>query len=249
MSRIPRTNAGLKKIDLEDITIKKNSRKKFTNIEELADSISYTKQLIEPIVVEPNPDGGYFLTAGERRYKAHQLLVKRGEPFNQISAVVMTGNRSIIQLVENVNRENLTAEETENALQELIDSGMTQTEISQRTGKRLSWVSDILAAGKARDKAESAGVSTEGMSSSAMSTLRGEPPEVIQEVQEAGGSVKEAVRVKKYRKLKTTPPGPPKDQKHQAFYEGQIMYDDQGRKIAVVLSADGETGTVKEIKG
>lgn len=238
-------NSGLLKIDINDIEVKSNSRKDFTNIDELAGSIERDGQ-ISPIAVSKNASGTYDLIAGERRLRAHRKLVEQGKPYNQIEAVIKNGDAYILQLTENINRENLTAIELEAALKELIDQGMSKKEVSERLNKRLSWVCDILAADKTRTEAEAAGVDTSNMSSSALSQARGLPPEEIQKISDNGGSVKESTRVKKeYKKAKA--PEPPEDQKPQSFWEGQPLFDEIGRKIAVVVFPDGEKATIKEI--
>lgn len=81
-------------------------RKKFRNLEELAESIRELG-VIEPLVVHEEPDGRYRLIVGERRYRAAPIagktevpvVIKRGLSEEQIRA---------IQVAENNERDDLT---------------------------------------------------------------------------------------------------------------------------------------------
>jgi ParB family transcriptional regulator, chromosome partitioning protein len=70
-------------------------------IQELADSIKQ-RGLLQPIVVQKNPEGeGYIIVAGERRYRAYQLLSEESIP-----AILATGHPDELTLIENIQREN-----------------------------------------------------------------------------------------------------------------------------------------------
>lgn len=186
---------SIRKIDLSLIHITDNIRKKYDKdyIERLAKSIK-RDGLLQPIGVVENEDGTYNMLYGFCRYKAHELLVEKGEPFNQIPAVITTGDPIIIQLIENIHRKNLTPEEYENALQMLIDKGMSQKEISERLNIRITRISDALAARKERLKLQEKGIDTSEVSTSAIAQVRGVPEEkkaeVVEKSKEKGGTVK-----------------------------------------------------------
>lgn len=173
----------VRKIDLMEITLKDNIRVNYIEIEELAASIERDGQL-QPVVISPD----FELIAGYRRFHAHKFLVDQGKPFNQIEAIIRTGDAYILQLTENIHRDNLKPAELEKALKKMIETGLTQTEIANRLNKRLSWVSDCLASGKVREK-----VGTD-MSTTALSQARSVPEEklaeVITEAKKNGGTVK-----------------------------------------------------------
>lgn len=220
---------GLIKKDLSDIIVdpSENARKDYTNIDELAAAIERRGELIQPIVIDKDNN----LIAGFRRFKAHQLLVDQGKPFNQIECIIRTGDREILNLEENIHRENLSAPELEAALQKMIDSGMTQKEVAQRLNKRETWVSDSLAAGKTREKAEAAGADTEGLSSSALSVLRNVPeknlPEAVKETKKNGGTVKAA----KAQREKLLVP----EEKPWPMNIGDAVYDAEGRQVGEII--------------
>ena len=75
-----------------------------TKLRELAASIE-RQGLLQPIIVQKRAagEGGYLLVAGERRFRAHQLLEKVTIP-----AILTEGNPDEIALIENIQREDLT---------------------------------------------------------------------------------------------------------------------------------------------
>lgn len=93
-------------LPLDQIYTTVQVRKKFRNLEELAESIRELG-IIEPLVVHEEPDGRFRLIVGERRYRAAPIagktdvpvVVKRGLSEEQIRA---------IQVAENNERDDLT---------------------------------------------------------------------------------------------------------------------------------------------
>lgn len=78
-------------------------RKSFddASIAELAQSIT-TNGLLQPINVQTNPKGGWFIVSGERRVRAHRLLKK-----TEIDAIPTEGDLEVLALIENLQREDL----------------------------------------------------------------------------------------------------------------------------------------------
>lgn len=188
------TNAVAMLIPLDRIKENSNVRLDYdqSEIESLASSIEQYGQL-QPIGVKPADENGYFeLIFGYRRHRAYEYLVSQGKPFTQVKAVFATGNTLILQLVENIQRSDLSSEEKEVALREMAET-MSYTEIAAALNKSKQWVSDLFAGVKVRENADSNGVNTEGMSTKALSVARSVPAEglanVINEAQKNGGSV------------------------------------------------------------
>lgn len=110
---------------------------------ELADSIA-ARGLVQPILVRPAPDGnGWQLVAGERRWRASQRA-----GLHQIPAIVRELDDSdtfTIALIENIQRQDLTAIEEAQAYARLRDQlGHGQDAIAQMTGKSRSHIANIL---------------------------------------------------------------------------------------------------------
>ena len=98
--------------------------------------------LLQPILVRKDGEQ-YELIAGERRLKAFTALGK-----TTIPAIVMDlpDNKMLqVALIENIQRENLTAIEEARAYQDMIQlEGLTQEELSKRVGKNRSTVANTL---------------------------------------------------------------------------------------------------------
>ncbi len=110
-------------------------RRKFGEAElaELADSIK-VHGVIVPLVVRPRREGGYFLIAGERRWRAAQRAGLHDVPV----VVQEVDSRAAFEraLVENVQRSDLGPLEEATAFQRLIDEfGLTQDQVAERIGK------------------------------------------------------------------------------------------------------------------
>lgn len=119
----------------EDIKTSQNTNRKNFETQELkllADSIA-TNGIIEPLAVRKSYDGKYEIVAGERRFRAAQMVGLR-----RIPCVVHTAdekNAAILSLVENFQRKDLNIFEQAGAIEKLIKQyGLSQMEISLRLG-------------------------------------------------------------------------------------------------------------------
>ena len=109
---------------------------------ELADSIREFG-VIQPLVVRPIGDDRYELIAGERRLKAAQLAKLKSVPV--VIRVADSQTSLEIALIENVQREDITAIECAHAYRKLADEfGMSQEKIAQRIGKSRAAVTNTL---------------------------------------------------------------------------------------------------------
>lgn len=119
-------------------------RRKFDDAKlgELADSIK-VHGIIVPLVVRPRPTGGYYLIAGERRWRAAQRAALHEVPV--VVQDVEEGEALERALVENLQRADLGPLEEAAAFQRLIDEfGLTQDEIGARIGKDRSTVANTM---------------------------------------------------------------------------------------------------------
>lgn len=133
------------KVGLDEVTSEEQVRKKFTNLDELASSLKVEGQQ-SPIIVSPrNSEGMYVIQKGERRWRAAKLA-----GLETIDIIINRKQQSSLdaiagQLVENIQREELTAMEIAEALGVLADGGMRGKEIAERIGKTSKYVSIHLA--------------------------------------------------------------------------------------------------------
>jgi len=109
---------------------------------ELAESI-LQQGVIQPILAEKRDDGRFLIVAGERRWRAS---LQAG--LTEIPAIVrsLTAKQKLeISLVENIQRENLSAIEEAKAYHHLMEVlKLSQQEVADRVGKNRSTVSNSL---------------------------------------------------------------------------------------------------------
>ncbi|CUS47827.1 MAG: chromosome partitioning protein ParB [Idiomarinaceae bacterium HL-53] len=111
-------------------------------LEDLASSIK-AQGIIQPIVVRPIGPDQYEIIAGERRWRASQLA--RLEVVPCIIKDVPDEAAVAIALIENIQREDLSALEEAIALQRLIDEfDMTHQAIAEAVGKSRTTVTNLL---------------------------------------------------------------------------------------------------------
>ena len=121
-----------------------NPRKDFREDElaELAESIRQ-KGLVQPIVVRPDPNGGFEIVAGERRWRASQMA-----GLHQLPVIVreLTDQETLeLAIIENVQRADLNAIEEAGGYNELVDRfAYTQERLAEVIGKSRSHVANTL---------------------------------------------------------------------------------------------------------
>ncbi|QLK86923.1 ParB/RepB/Spo0J family partition protein [Staphylococcus sp. 17KM0847] len=136
---------GIERIKIERIVPNRyQPRQTFDTalIEELAESIR-THGLLQPIVVRPIEENMYEIIAGERRFRALQM--------NQMTEVEVLVRHlddeetAVVALIENIQRENLSAVEEAEAYKKLLAfEGITQSELAKSVGKSQSFIANKL---------------------------------------------------------------------------------------------------------
>jgi ParB/RepB/Spo0J family partition protein len=157
----------VRKIDIAHIVDTGNVRKTYTDIEELATSIE-DHGLLQPVSVKALvPDGQgfprYELVAGFRRWKAFQLLHEQNKGFAMIDAILVTGDKLVLQLVENLQRSDLSAREREEGIALMCESGIPKGDVAKLLSKSLSFVSRNVGAYAIRKVLDDAGIDTSGI--------------------------------------------------------------------------------------
>lgn len=111
-------------------------------LQELADSIRHLG-LVQPITVEPLSPGRYQIIAGERRWRAAQLIGLKEIP--AYIRVTEQKERGELALIENIQRQDLNAIEVALAYQQILAQGdLTQEQLAQRIGKKRASVTNYL---------------------------------------------------------------------------------------------------------
>lgn len=162
-------------------------------IEELAQTI-HTHGMIQPIVVRKIDEERYEIIAGERRWRAVQLL-----EWKQISAIIreMTETETAsVALIENLQREELTVVEEANAYARLIEMhDLTQEALAQRLGKNQSTIANKLRLLKLPERVQEALLNKEITERHARALIKLQDPErqikLVEEIIEQQLNVKQ----------------------------------------------------------
>ena len=112
-----------------------------TKLEELATSLQQ-HGVLQPIVVTPSVKG-YYIVAGERRYRASKLA-----KLSTIPAIVKPmDDRQMRELaiIENLQREDLNPLEEAESYQQLMETlSLTQQQVAERLGKSRPYIANML---------------------------------------------------------------------------------------------------------
>ena len=123
---------------------KEHPRKYFDDekIKELANLIS-THGLLQPIIVRKESSGKYKIVAGERRYRASKMA-----GLKEVPVIIKDFDEKEIfevALIENIQRDELTAIEEAQGYQKLVEEyGYTQSELAAVIGKSRSHIANLL---------------------------------------------------------------------------------------------------------
>ena len=138
-------NTGVLEIDINKIKPNPNQpRKNFDQdaLNELAASIK-VHGIVQPIVLNQQPNGQYLIIAGERRWRAANICGLKTVP----AVIKNYTDKQIkeISIIENLQREDLNPIEAAKAIKELMDEyGLTQETVSDRIG--FKWDTTIIRA-------------------------------------------------------------------------------------------------------
>jgi ParB family chromosome partitioning protein len=142
----PKARAGLAEIPLD--TLRANPEQPRANFDEaaLADLASSIRRhgVLQPLLVSEDPEGGYIVIAGERRWRA-----ARAAGLDTVPAVIRErmGARDglALALVENLQRRDLSPLEEARAFEHLrSEHGLSQAEIADQVGRDRSTIANAL---------------------------------------------------------------------------------------------------------
>ncbi|NIO03633.1 MAG: ParB/RepB/Spo0J family partition protein [Proteobacteria bacterium] len=230
----------------EIVPNQKQPRRRFDEekIEELAKSIR-EKGILEPLLVRKSGEG-YELIVGERRWRAAQRAGLREVPV----LLKNVSNREALELtlVENLQREDLSALEEAEGYRQLIDEfRFTQEELAKRIGKDRSSVTNTLRLLRLPNevKEKLADLSLSSGHGRALLTLPTEADqnEVCRLVLQKGLSVRETEKlVKQWGKRKPVP----LKREESDEYEWKRLQDDLRRFLStrVQISRKGKGGKI-----
>lgn len=253
-------------IPIADISTNSHQpRTKFNDesLEELADSIRQ-HGVISPLIVRPSAEG-YELIAGERRLRASQLAGLKEVPV--IVRTVSAQESLEIALIENIQREDITAIECAFAYKSLADEfGLSQEQIASRVGKSRAAITNTLRLLKLPAVIQDAlreGLLTEGHARALLSVESAIKQEALFErILAEGLSVRETERLSKFADIQRagSQPGKPKDKDPNTLQlerglseyfgsEVTLKQEKQGGKIAIDYYSDEDLQRILDILG
>jgi ParB family chromosome partitioning protein len=116
--------AGGKVLPLEALLPSPQPRRRFENLEALAESIR-EKGVLQPLLVRPLGDGRYAIVAGERRYRAAKMAGLVEVPVRVLD--LSEKEARLLALVENLQREDLNPYEETLGVLELLSEELGKT--------------------------------------------------------------------------------------------------------------------------
>jgi len=140
----------LVQLEIEKIKVEEQIREEFdeSKINNLADSIK-DKGILQPLIVRQEAEK-YILVAGERRLKASKIV-----GLNKVPCIIMDIKKEdvpLLQLFENIQRENLSELELNKVFQGMREKGLTIEEIAQKVHQDKSYVHRYLSISKFSDE-------------------------------------------------------------------------------------------------
>jgi ParB family transcriptional regulator, chromosome partitioning protein len=129
-----------RKISIDNVRANADQPRKFfdaAKLEDLANSIR-ENGLMQPITVRPLGGNKFEIVAGERRFRAHQMLFDRGlTKFGEILCNVRSMDeerRDLEAIVENLQRVDVTPLEEARAFQRLVAQGWEPRDLGRKLG-------------------------------------------------------------------------------------------------------------------
>ena len=197
---------------------------------ELAASIE-RHGLLQPVVVQPIGDDRYVLVAGQRRLLAHRELGR-----SRIAALLSSGDRDELALIENLQRETLPPLDEAEALAALKRRhGYSQDELAKALAKAKSTISELLSLDhlpeplKADVRAQPRPISKSVLIEIARLEDAGRQTALWERLK-AGGTVRDARRVKS--RAATAPAGPEDERDRIARASERLLRRLEGVTVA-----------------
>lgn len=190
---------GVEQVLLSELTVSAYQPRKRLDPEgvaELARSVAQ-KGVLQPLLVRP-AERGYEIVAGERRFRAAQQVGLKTVPV----VVKPLSDRETLEiaLIENVQREDLSAVEEARAFQQLLRFGMSQEEVADAVGKSRSAVANTLRLLRLEDAALTAldeGLISAGHARAILAQPEADQAWALSTVLEKGLSVRQAEGLKR----------------------------------------------------
>ena len=178
-----------------------NARDSYEGIEELADNIAENGLLTPLLGVFVLVDGVsmFDLTDGFRRYKAIELLVKRGIEVGDIQCRLkpMSIEERLVSMFVTQNNEKLKDVEIANIFKRLVNLGVKPKDISKKISKSITYVNDMLTLSEQTTSVKEAVASKQASATAVIATAKVIGPDATKKKVEESISKNEKFTVEK----------------------------------------------------
>ena len=196
---LPKVEGGVQQVELSRLHVSAYQPRKRIDpaaIAELAGSIA-EKGVLQPLLVRPKEDG-FEVVAGERRFRASQQAGLATVP---VIVKTLSDRETLeIAIIENLQREALSAVEEARAFKQLMEFGLGQEEVAASVGKSRSAVANTLRLLKLPDAALEA-LEEDRISAGHARAILAQPAEdqawALKQILEAELTVREAERLRR----------------------------------------------------
>ncbi len=199
LPKVDKPEGGVQQVELGRLRVSTYQPRKRIDpaaIAELAQSIA-EKGVLQPLLVRPKDDG-YEIVAGERRFRASQQAGLTAVP---VIVKTLSDRETLeIAIIENLQRESLSAAEEARAFKQLMAFGLSQEDVAAAVSKSRSAVANTLRLLKLPDAALEA-LEEDRISAGHARAVLAQPVEdqawALQQILAAGLTVREAEKLKR----------------------------------------------------
>ncbi len=136
-------NGKLLELDIDAVKANENQPRKHFEPEKLAELAESIREngVIQPIIVQDMKNGTFRIIAGERRWRASQMVGLKTIP--AVISEYQPDDITVVSLIENLQREDLDPIEEALAYQQMIEEyDLTQEQLAKRLGKSRSQIAN-----------------------------------------------------------------------------------------------------------
>lgn len=138
------TDTRYRILQIDEIVSHEQVRKKFDGLEELAASIRELGVQVPINVRDRDELGHYVIIQGERRWRAAKMAGLTRMPAIVVQTEIDDSKRMLMQLTENLQRDDMLPIDIAKAFEELTETGLTASQIAKSLGRSHQYVSTYL---------------------------------------------------------------------------------------------------------
>lgn len=138
------TDTRYRILQIDEIVSHEQVRKKFDGLEELAASIRELGVQVPINVRDRDELGHYVIIQGERRWRAAKMAGLTRMPAIVVQTEIDDPKRMLMQLTENLQRDDMLPIDIAKAFEELTETGLTASQIAKSLGRSHQYVSTYL---------------------------------------------------------------------------------------------------------